>query len=89
MNMHATTLQAKVIEEIQRVPEDKLTELYAVIHFFRVGVETVASTSDDLMQFAGCWQDMPDEEFREFLTDLAERRQQAFSRRRGSETSLD
>lgn len=38
--MAASILRGKVIEEINRIPEDKLTELYDFIHFFRVGLET-------------------------------------------------
>ncbi len=87
--MNFVTLQDKVIAEIQRVPEDKLTELYEVIHFFRLGVETVNSGSEEIMQFAGCWQDMSDEEFGAFLDEIAERRQRAFSRRRMRDTSPD
>ena len=34
------------------------------------------------MQFAGAWQDMPEELFNELMTDVAQRREAAFSRRR-------
>ena len=41
------------------------------------------------MQFAGCWEDMQDEEFENFAEDIAERRKIAFSRRRESEIFVD
>lgn len=37
--MGPTMLRLKVIEEIQRLPEEKLSKLYDVIHFFRIGIE--------------------------------------------------
>lgn len=86
--MSTSTLRSKVIEEINRVPEEKLGEVYEFIHFFRLGVETMKKTPEDIMQFAGCWQDMPEEEFEEFLTDLAERRHHAFSGRTPRETII-
>jgi hypothetical protein len=86
--MSASKLRIKVIEEIQRVPEHKLIELYDVIHFFRVGVETATATPKDIMQFAGCWQDMPEEEFEDFLDEITDRRQQAFTGRTQRETLI-
>jgi hypothetical protein len=39
-----------------------------------------------MMKFAGSWEDMPPELFAEFLAEIDERRQLAFSRRREGET---
>ena len=50
--MSTSTLRSKVIEEINRVPEEKLGEVYEFIHFFRLGVETMKKTPEDIMQFA-------------------------------------
>jgi hypothetical protein len=41
------------------------------------------------MQFAGCWSDMSDEAYIEWLDDIDLRRQQAFSQRQNRETSFD
>ncbi len=86
--MNASVLRVKMIEEINRFPEERLPELYDIIYFFRVGVETVKRDPGDIMQFAGCWQDMPDEEFDVFLAEIVERRQQAFTRREQRETLI-
>ena len=50
--MSASVLRRKVLEEINRVPEEKLGEVYEVIHFFRLGVETLKNSPEDIMQFA-------------------------------------
>jgi hypothetical protein len=86
--MTATALRVKVIEEIQQMPEEKLGELYDVLHFFRIGLQhTPASSSEQaVMAFAGCWSDMTDEEFDALLNDMTVRRTQAFSGRPSRET---
>lgn len=87
-NMVTTALRMKVIEEIQQMPEDKLGELYDVLHFFRIGIQhtPVMAQKSAVMDFAGCWNDMADDEFDAFLGDIALRRQQASSGRPSRET---
>lgn len=77
---------SEVMEEIKLVPKDRLPAVYDFIHFFRLGLETVRDDTEEIMRFAGCWQDMTDEEFRDFSEDIAERRRQAFSGRTDRET---
>ena len=49
----------------------------------QVSVQSIAdSTANQIMQFAGAWQDMPEELFNELMSDVAQRREAAFSRRR-------
>ena len=86
--IETTLLRQKMIEEIHHIPEDKIRELYNVIHFFRVGVETVNSNSqNNIMAYAGCWEDMPDQEFTDFLHDITERRSAVFLGRNHRETN--
>lgn len=86
--MSVAELRIKVIEEIQRIPREKLGELYDVIHFFRVGIEQTKTLPHNILQFAGCWEDMTDDEFDSFLIEIAERRSKAFSRRNQRETLI-
>jgi hypothetical protein len=87
--MNLSELRAKVAEEIEQVPDDKLMELYTLIHGFRLNSKASSSTAKTNMQYAGCWSDLPDEMYSEFLEDVAMRRHQAFSERRNRENSLD
>ena len=68
---------SQVIEEIRLVPKDRLREIYNFIHFFRLGLETIRDETEDIMRFAGCWQDMTDDEFEDFSQEIADRRKQA------------
>jgi hypothetical protein len=79
--MTILSLKEKVIEELDRMPEEKLVEVYDFIRYFRLGLEASQQTQTQIMQFAGIWQDMPNEDFDEFLDEITTRRQQAFSRR--------
>ena len=38
--MTTTQLREQVIQEIDRIPADRLGEVYTVLHFFRVGIES-------------------------------------------------
>ena len=86
--MNISDLRTKVLEEIQHVPEDRLIELYGLVHSFRLGSTSVSTPPQNIMQFAGCWSDLPNETYTEWLDEVSLRRQQAFSQRRNREASL-
>lgn len=88
--MNIEQIRQKVVSEIKLIPDDKLTELYDFVHFFRLGIETKKSVSkNEIMQLAGCWKDMPAEIFNDFLKEITQRRNQAFKRRRINGSSHD
>lgn len=83
--MDSSALRTRVLEEIGRLPEDRLPGLYDVVHFFRLGLESSKAEPQDVMAFAGSWRDMSDSDFEAFLDEVRERRRRSFSRRRISE----
>ena len=88
--MTALMIKDKVIQEINLIPEDKLADVYNFIHYFRLGLETSAHHANkQTLAFAGCWREMPDETFSAFMSEITERRHQAFTRRRSGESSTD
>jgi len=87
--MNGSEIQMRVIDEIRLIPQEKLPELYDFIHFYRLGLETAQDNTEEIMQFAGCWEDMPEEEFENFSEKISERRKRAFSERRECETFTD
>ena len=86
--MKKSIIRDKVIEEVKLIPQDKLLEVYDFIHYFRMGLEQYKDNKDIVMKYAGCWLDLPNEVFNEFLEEIGQRRQLAFSRRRRGETSI-
>lgn len=89
MTIDLAPLKAKVIEEINLLPGEKLLDIYEFIHYFRVGLETsppkVNNQAQYILALAGSWNDMSNEGFTSFLDEIDQRRQQAFARRRNSE----
>ena len=75
-------IRERVIDEIKLIPDHKLSEVYEFIHYFRIGLQKSNGGIDQIMKFAGCWKDMPEQLLKEFLEDTKQRRKQAFSRRR-------
>lgn len=71
----------KIIEEISLIPNDKLIELYDLIHTFRMGLNQSKTNINEIMQFAGCWDDMSEEDFTNFCEEIEQRRQTSSSRR--------
>ncbi|OQY30711.1 MAG: hypothetical protein B6I38_06955 [Anaerolineaceae bacterium 4572_5.1] len=88
--MTATILKDKVIREINLLPEEKLLEVYNFIHYFRIGAESEKSkiAESSLLSYAGSWNDLADDVFDDFLSDVTERREKAFSGRRDDEESF-
>lgn len=87
--MNHSEWRAKVLQEVQQIPDAKLAQLYDLIHGFRLSSETNNHNATPIMQFAGCWSNLSDEAYSEFSDEIAIRRQQAFSQRRNRETSVD
>lgn len=81
----------EVIKEIDLIPKENLSEIYNFIRYFRIGLEKgkEKTTVDSLLSYAGSWQDMEEEVFDEYLSDIAKRRKQAFIKRRADEASTD
>jgi hypothetical protein len=87
--METSMLRDRVVEEIKLLPDHKLMEIFDLVHYFRVGWQGAGGNVSQIMKFAGSWKDMPEDTFREFSAEIAQRRSQAFSRRRSGETSID
>lgn len=93
MSIELAGMRAKVIEEVNRLPQERLPDLYTLIHYFRLGLEQADKTEQGsvakIMALAGSWQAMPEAEFIEFMAEIEQRRQLAFQRRRTDAAGLD
>ncbi len=87
--MSTSVERSKVYAEIERIPEDKLPEIYELLRSFRADQGGAQEGETSVMRFAGAWQDMPDATFAAFVQEIVQRRQRAFSRRRARETGTD
>lgn len=82
-----SVIRDKVMKEIKLIPENKLSEVYDLIHYFRKGLQKPKKKIDQITKFAGCWKDMPETIFNEFLEDIKQHRKKAFSNRQRNGTS--
>jgi hypothetical protein len=76
----------QLIEEISLIPESKHQELYDLIHKFRINLNQPKHKINEIMQFAGSWSDIPEEDFIDFCEEIEQRRQGSSSRRFTDET---
>ena len=60
--------------KINLIPEGRRKELYELIHQFRIGLERPKHNQNEIMQFAGSWLDMPEEDFSDFCEEIEQRR---------------
>ncbi|NOY58377.1 MAG: hypothetical protein GXO75_05525 [Calditrichaeota bacterium] len=87
--MKKSITRDKLLNEIAKIPEEKLAYLYNFIHDYRLGLEAKKPNAQKIMQLAGSWNDMSEEDFSEFMNEIKERRSKAFSSRRKRETRID
>jgi len=71
----------RIIEEVRRIPDERLGEAYALLRRLHQGAKDTNAPRTQVMGYAGSWNEMPDEIFSQFLGDVTDRRQQAFSSR--------
>ena len=84
-------IRNKLLKEINLLSEEKLKEIYDLIHFFRLGLQKSKSKgkSKSIMTFAGIWREMSEKDFNDFSNEVEMRRKSAFITRNDYETSID
>ena len=87
--MKVSPMREKLFDEIAKIPDEKLPEIFDFLHYFRLGLGVEVSTPQKILKLAGSWKDMSEDDFDEFLNDVTTRRKNAFSSRRNREASVD
>lgn len=74
----------KIIKEVEKIPEEKINELYNVVHLFRKGVESKKKAAKDrrseAVKYFGIWKDMSPEE-NAVLDEIQARRKRTYRAR--------
>lgn len=86
--MKSSKIREMVMEEIRGIPEEKLPQIFDIIHHFRIGLEVAKSRESQIHDYSGCWKDMPEDMYQDFLNEVNQRRRKAFSGRRNFEASV-
>ena len=80
--MRANIVRNKLLEEIEKIPEDKVSDIYNLVHYFRLGLQSQKANPKKILSLSGSWKDMSEDNFNEFLNEVKIRRKTAFSSRR-------
>ena len=86
--MKTSTIREKVVEEVNQIPEERLPQVLDLIHHFRISLQFSRKKTDKITTYAGCWKDMPEDIFQDFINEISQRRQTSFSRRRNREANI-
>jgi hypothetical protein len=87
--MQVTTMREKILDEIAKIPDEKVPEIFDFIHYFRMGLGQKTTNPQKILQLAGSWKDLTDDEYNEFIENIMNRRKGAFNSRRNREKSID
>ena len=87
--MSQLEIREKVIEELRNIPDEKMENIYEFIRHIRTDPQNSRTNADTIMGFAGCWSDMPDNAYSDFIQELSDKRAQAFAGRRKNETGVN
>jgi len=78
------SIKEKIIKEVEKIPKDKIAQLYDVIHLFRMKVESPQKPLKDkrieAVKFFGIWKDMSPEE-NAVLDEILLRRKRTYRER--------
>ena len=70
--MHSSIIRDKLLHEIERLPDEKLSEVYHFIYDIRLKLENSEQNENpDILSFSGSWQNMEDCFFNNFLADMS------------------
>jgi len=87
--MKVSTMREKLFDEISKIPDEKVPEIFDFLHYFRLGLGMKLSNPQRILKLAGSWKDMSEDDFDDFLNDVTNRRKNAFILRRNREASVD
>jgi hypothetical protein len=86
--MSPSMIRRKVEEEVASVPDENIAKLYDMVHHFRLRARP-AGNADRIIGLAGCWADMPEEDYASLVAEVEERRHRAGTGRRFRGTGFD
>jgi len=80
-DMSTTSIREQVIEEIRRIPENKLQILLELIRDYKKGEVSSVRTERSIADFAGIWKDISIEDYNGFVQEIERRRKRTTRRR--------
>lgn len=69
-----------ILRELKNVPVGKLEDLYSIIRSFGANTKKSASSSKEILSFAGSFSDMTNNDYQEFVEQTKQTRNNLFER---------
>ena len=69
-----------ILKELKNVPVDRMDELYAMIHSFRINTKKNKNVREKILSFSGYLADMSEPDFEDYERHTKETRNALFSR---------
>jgi len=69
-----------ILKELKNVPVDKLEDLYSIIHSLRTNTRKVDKVNQQILSFAGSFDDMPESDYNDFVKHTNQTRENLFDR---------
>lgn len=69
-----------IIEELKNVPADRLEDLYSIVFSLREGKGKPGKQAQEILSFAGAFNDMDEKEYNEFKEYTKKTRTELFDR---------
>jgi hypothetical protein len=63
-----------ILNELKKVPADRMDELYAMIHSFRINTKKTENLCEKILSFSGSLADMSETDFKDFERHTRETR---------------
>ncbi len=69
-----------IINEINQIPIVSLPDIYSLIHSYNTKATKLKDNRDNILQFAGSWSSMADNEYVEIMSEINRTKTEMFSR---------
>lgn len=69
-----------IIEELNSVPEDKLVEVYDLVHSFAIQNQSQDAMKKKILSYSGSFADLDKDDLKDFLSNLKDTRKTMFNR---------
>jgi hypothetical protein len=78
--MIQTVTYQHIINELNQIPVDFLLDVYNMLHSFKNKIDDRSTNRLNVLQFAGSWNDMSDDDFSDYKSEIERSKNEMFNR---------
>jgi len=69
-----------IINEVNKIPVDFLQDVYKILHSFSSKIESHKQNKKEILELAGSWSDLSDNDFKDIMSEIHRNRTEMFNR---------